>query len=67
MLSAHSRQIAKTSYHLQRKKKFNSQNVFGASKMMNLLFTFELARRLENTGVTVNAVAPGVDAFKLDE
>jgi NAD(P)-dependent dehydrogenase (short-subunit alcohol dehydrogenase family) len=28
--------------------------------MMNLLFTFELARRLENTGVTVNAVHPGL-------
>jgi NAD(P)-dependent dehydrogenase (short-subunit alcohol dehydrogenase family) len=35
---------------------------FGAyaqSKMMNLLFTFELARRLEGTGVTVNALHPG--------
>jgi len=45
---------------LQREKKFNSLNVFGATKMMNLLFTFELARRLENTGVTVNAVHPGL-------
>ena len=42
---------------LQREKKFN---FFGATKMMNLLFTFELARRLENTGVTVNAVHPGL-------
>lgn len=35
---------------------------FGAysqSKMMNVLFTFELARRLEGTGVTVNALHPG--------
>ena len=45
---------------LQREKKFNSLTVFGATKMMNLLFTFELARRLENTGVTVNAVHPGL-------
>jgi len=45
---------------LQREKKFNSLNVFGATKMMNLLFTFELARRLENMGVTVNAVHPGL-------
>jgi len=44
---------------LQREKKFNSLNAFGATKMRNLLFTFELARRLENTGVTVNAVHPG--------
>ena len=45
---------------LQREKKFNSLNAFGATKMMNLLFTFELARRLENTDVTVNAVHPGL-------
>src|SRR5215216_479484 len=46
--------------NLQGEKKFNSLTAFGASKMMNLLFTFELARRLENTGVTVNAVHPGL-------
>jgi NAD(P)-dependent dehydrogenase (short-subunit alcohol dehydrogenase family) len=28
--------------------------------MANLLFTFELARRLENTGITVNAIHPGL-------
>jgi NAD(P)-dependent dehydrogenase (short-subunit alcohol dehydrogenase family) len=45
---------------LQSEKTFNSLNVFGATKMMNLLFTFELARRLENTGITVNAIHPGL-------
>ena len=50
---------------LQREKKFNSLNVFGATKMMNLLFTFELARRLENTGVTVKAVHPGLTRSSL--
>jgi NAD(P)-dependent dehydrogenase (short-subunit alcohol dehydrogenase family) len=45
---------------LQGEKKFKSLNAFGATKMMNLLFTFELARRLQNTGVTVNAVHPGL-------
>jgi NAD(P)-dependent dehydrogenase (short-subunit alcohol dehydrogenase family) len=29
------------------------------SKLMNLLFTYELARRLEGTGVTANALHPG--------
>lgn len=28
--------------------------------MANLLFTFTLARRLENTGITVNAIHPGL-------
>jgi len=32
---------------------------YARSKRMNLLFTFELARRLEDTGVTANAVHPG--------
>jgi len=46
--------------NLQGEKNFNSLRAFGATKMMNLLFTFELARRLENTGVTVNAIHPGL-------
>lgn len=45
---------------LQSKESFKYLNVFGATKMMNLLFTFELARRLEGTGVTANAVHPGL-------
>src|SRR5215212_10804217 len=45
---------------LQGEKDFNSLNAFGASKMANLLFTMGLARRLENTGITVNAVHPGL-------
>jgi NAD(P)-dependent dehydrogenase (short-subunit alcohol dehydrogenase family) len=45
---------------LQNEKKFNSLNTFGMTKMANLLFTFELARRMENTGVTVNAFHPGL-------
>jgi retinol dehydrogenase 14 len=45
---------------LQGEKHFNSLGAFGASKMANLLFTYELARRLEGTGVSVNAVHPGL-------
>jgi NAD(P)-dependent dehydrogenase (short-subunit alcohol dehydrogenase family) len=33
--------------------------VYSATKLMNLYFTFELARRLAETGVTVNALHPG--------
>lgn len=33
---------------------------YGQSKLMNILFTQELARRLEGTGVTANCFCPGV-------
>jgi NAD(P)-dependent dehydrogenase (short-subunit alcohol dehydrogenase family) len=33
--------------------------VYGATKLMNLYFTFELARHLVGTGVTANALHPG--------
>ncbi len=45
---------------LQGEKNFNALSAFGASKMASLLFTFELARRLAGTGVTVNAIHPGL-------
>lgn len=45
---------------LQGERNFNSLKTFGATKMANLLFTFELARRLENTGIVVNAIHPGL-------
>ena len=45
---------------LQGERRFNPLAAFGASKMANLLFTAELARRLEGTGVTANAVHPGL-------
>ncbi len=35
---------------------------YSVSKLCNVLFTLELARRLEGTGVTTNAVHPGVVA-----
>lgn len=45
---------------LHGERQFTSLNSFGATKMANLLFTFELAHRLQNSGVTVNAVHPGL-------
>jgi NAD(P)-dependent dehydrogenase (short-subunit alcohol dehydrogenase family) len=39
--------------------------VYGMSKLANILFTVELARRLDGTGVTTNAVHPGGVATRL--
>lgn len=40
--------------------KFSWQTAYNQSKLANILFTRELARRLEGTGVTANALHPGV-------
>ena len=45
---------------LQGERRFRSLTAFGASKAADLLFTFELARRLDGTGVTANAIHPGL-------
>lgn len=44
---------------LQLKRSYEAWAAYGASKLANLLFTYELERRLQGTGVTVNAVHPG--------
>jgi retinol dehydrogenase 14 len=45
---------------LQGERRFRPLTAFGASKAAELLFTFEASRRWEGTGVTVNAVHPGL-------
>jgi NAD(P)-dependent dehydrogenase (short-subunit alcohol dehydrogenase family) len=44
---------------IQHKKSFTGFSVYGESKLMNVLFTYELTRRLEGTNVTANALHPG--------
>ncbi|MFX1366732.1 MAG: SDR family oxidoreductase [Promethearchaeota archaeon] len=44
---------------INQKKHYRSFLAYSNSKLANLLFTYELARRLEGTGVTVNALHPG--------
>lgn len=47
--------------NLQRARGFyNPWLVYCDSKLMNVLFTLELARRLEGTGITANVLHPGV-------
>ncbi len=45
---------------LQGAGKFNSIKTFNATKAANLLFTYELARRLEASNITVYALSPGL-------
>ena len=47
---------------LQGEKRFRSWGAYSQSKLANILFTYEMARRLEGTGVTVNCLHPGVVA-----
>jgi NAD(P)-dependent dehydrogenase (short-subunit alcohol dehydrogenase family) len=38
---------------------YSGFRIYGESKLANIVFTYELARRLEGTGVTANAMHPG--------
>jgi NAD(P)-dependent dehydrogenase (short-subunit alcohol dehydrogenase family) len=49
---------------LQATKQYRSFSVYGKSKLANILFTRELARRWDDTGVTANAVHPGFVASR---
>jgi len=44
---------------LQSEKSYSSFRAYGTSKLCNILFTRELARRLDGTGVTANCLHPG--------
>jgi len=44
---------------LQGRRDFGPLKIYGRSKLANILFTRELARRLEGTGVTANCLHPG--------
>lgn len=44
---------------LQGRKGYRGFRAYSRSKLMNVLFTYELARRLTGTGVTANALHPG--------
>jgi retinol dehydrogenase 14 len=45
---------------LQGERRFSGQAAYNQSKLANVLFTYELARRLAGTGVTANVLHPGV-------
>jgi NAD(P)-dependent dehydrogenase (short-subunit alcohol dehydrogenase family) len=45
--------------NLQGEKRYGFLSAYLRSKLENIIFTFDLARRLESTGVTVNCLSPG--------
>jgi NAD(P)-dependent dehydrogenase (short-subunit alcohol dehydrogenase family) len=52
---------------LQTSKRYELFRAYGRSKLYNILFTRELARRLAGTGVTANCVDPGIVATNLGQ
>jgi NAD(P)-dependent dehydrogenase (short-subunit alcohol dehydrogenase family) len=45
---------------LQGEHAYSGQRAYNQSKLANVLFTYELARRLDGSGVTANVLHPGV-------
>lgn len=52
---------------LQSAKSYSGFNVYGVSKLCNILFTRELARKLSGTGVTANCLHPGFVATRFGD
>jgi NAD(P)-dependent dehydrogenase (short-subunit alcohol dehydrogenase family) len=50
---------------LQAEKNYKPMTQYGLTKLLNIHFTFELARRLEDAGVTANTLSPGFTATGL--
>jgi NAD(P)-dependent dehydrogenase (short-subunit alcohol dehydrogenase family) len=52
---------------LQSAKKYSGFSVYGKSKLANILFNRELARRIAGTGVTANCLHPGFVATRFGD
>jgi retinol dehydrogenase 12 len=52
---------------LQSERAYSGFRVYGRSKLCNILFTRELARRLEGSGVTANCLHPGFVATRFGD
>ena len=46
--------------NLQGEKRYDTMGNYGQAKLALILFTYELARHLEGTGVTANVMSPGM-------
>jgi NAD(P)-dependent dehydrogenase (short-subunit alcohol dehydrogenase family) len=50
---------------LQSERRYEPQEVYSRTKLANILFTYELARRIEPREVTANCLTPGVVATRM--
>ena len=50
---------------LMGEQNYSGSGAYNQSKLANVMFTYELARRLEGTGVTATALHPGPDQHRL--
>jgi NAD(P)-dependent dehydrogenase (short-subunit alcohol dehydrogenase family) len=48
-------------------RRYRAMRVYGQSKLCNVLFTYELARRLAGTAITANCLHPGAVATRLGQ
>lgn len=51
--------------NLQLEEGFSPMKAYGLSKLCNIMFTYELARRMEDTPLTANALHPGMVSTRL--
>ena len=67
VVSSHAHKSARTGLDfddLQSERSYSPFGVYGKTKLANIYFSRELARRLEGTGVTANALHPGFVASR---
>jgi NAD(P)-dependent dehydrogenase (short-subunit alcohol dehydrogenase family) len=66
--SSHAHKSGKVNFEdLQSAKSYRGFKVYGTSKLCNILFTRELARRLAGTGITANCLHPGFVATRFGD
>ncbi|HYI23685.1 MAG TPA: SDR family oxidoreductase [Candidatus Limnocylindrales bacterium] len=49
---------------LMGERKYSGQNAYNQSKLANVMFTYELARRLKGSGVTATSLHPGMTSTR---